>query len=87
MGRLLQCLKVDLHRSGLCCSEAEDVTSMESWLTGCLLSVFIVALKEVRAMEGSSSDGFLIMSTKDKYSYLLGLPSSSNMLLLQQCAW
>jgi hypothetical protein len=68
------------------------ISSMESWLTGCLLSVFIDALKEVRAMEGSS-DGFLIMSTKAKL-YLsscteLGLIvlSSSNMLLLQQCAW
>ncbi|KAE8075693.1 hypothetical protein FH972_014387 [Carpinus fangiana] len=51
-------------------SGAEDVTSIESWLTGCLLSVFIDALKEVRAMEGSS-DGFLIMSTKANYTYLL----------------
>jgi hypothetical protein len=64
---------------------------MESWLTGCLLSVFIVALKEVRAMEGSSSDGFVIMSTKAKLCLSSctepGLLSSSNMLLLQQCAW
>lgn len=80
----------NLHRSGLCCSGAEDVTWMESWLTGCLLSVFIDALKEVRAMEGSS-DGFLIMISKAEL-YLsscteLGLLSSSNMLLLQQCSW
>ncbi|XP_062152945.1 5'-adenylylsulfate reductase 1, chloroplastic-like [Alnus glutinosa] len=47
-------------------SGPEDVTSMESWLTGCLVSVFIDAvevallrnaLKGVRPMEGSS-DGF-----------------------------
>ncbi|XP_059452147.1 5'-adenylylsulfate reductase 2, chloroplastic-like isoform X1 [Corylus avellana] len=71
-------------------SGAEDVTWMESWLTGCRLSVFIDALKEVRAMEGSS-DGFLIMISKAKFYQSscteLGLLSSSNMLLLQQCAW